>query len=313
MKPQVSVVIPNYNHAPYLEQRIESVLNQTYPHFEVILMDDCSTDTSVEILKKYANHPKIRKLLLNEHNSGNTFRQWKKGINEATGKYIWIAESDDVAHHQFLEVMVEAAEESKASLSYCRSMTINEKGEPLGLNEWADTLSSKKWKAPYVNNGLCEIKNYLSVKNIIPNASSALILKEDISFCEKITELRYCGDWYFYITVLKTGKPISFTPKVLNYFRYHEGVTRSRQSVHQERKRLNEYITTIRYAREAVGLSPWFFKDAYKYTWIINQACRRSHRVRDFAALTNVFPPGLRLFSLAKYLWYRFRLTRIVQ
>ena len=55
----VSVIVPNYNHASYLVERIESILNQTYQDFELILLDDCSTDDSREVLLKYKDNPKV--------------------------------------------------------------------------------------------------------------------------------------------------------------------------------------------------------------------------------------------------------------
>ena len=61
--PLISVIVPNYNHSKFLIERLDSVFNQTYQNFEVILLDDASTDTSVSILDKYKNHPKIHKLL----------------------------------------------------------------------------------------------------------------------------------------------------------------------------------------------------------------------------------------------------------
>lgn len=76
--PTVSVIVPNYCHAPYLEQRIESILQQTFQDFELILLDDCSTDGSREILERYRNHPKVSGIFYNERNSGSPFKQWKK-------------------------------------------------------------------------------------------------------------------------------------------------------------------------------------------------------------------------------------------
>lgn len=101
--PTVSVIVPNYCHAPYLEQRIESILQQTFQDFELILLDDCSTDGSREILERYRNHPKVSGIFYNERNSGSPFKQWKKGLSKATGDYVWIAESDDFSSPCFLE------------------------------------------------------------------------------------------------------------------------------------------------------------------------------------------------------------------
>ena len=78
--PLVSIIVPNYNHEQYLKQRLESIFNRTYPNFEVILLDDFSTDSSKKILSEYSENPKVSQCVLNETNSGNTFIQWNKGI-----------------------------------------------------------------------------------------------------------------------------------------------------------------------------------------------------------------------------------------
>src|SRR5215467_13719414 len=98
--PTVSVIVPNYNHARYLRRRVDSILAQTYQDFELILLDDCSTDESRSIISEYAKDPRIR-IELNEVNSGSTFKQWNKGARMARGSYIWIAESDDRADSCF--------------------------------------------------------------------------------------------------------------------------------------------------------------------------------------------------------------------
>jgi glycosyltransferase involved in cell wall biosynthesis len=71
--PKVSIVIPNYNHATYLGRRVESVLRQTFQDFEVILLDDCSTDDSRSLLSEYACDPRVR-MEFNEKNSGSPFK-----------------------------------------------------------------------------------------------------------------------------------------------------------------------------------------------------------------------------------------------
>src|SRR5580658_382186 len=100
--PTVSVIVPNYNHARFLHRRIDTILAQTFQDFELILLDDCSTDESSSILREYGSDARVR-LEFNEVNSGSPFKQWNKGVRLAQGKYIWMAESDDYAAPRLLE------------------------------------------------------------------------------------------------------------------------------------------------------------------------------------------------------------------
>ena len=103
MSPLVSVIIPSYNHEKFLKERIDSVLNQTFQDFELIILDDLSPDNSREIIESYRAHPKVSQIIYNEKNSGSTFFQWNKAVlSLAKGEFIWIAESDDVADPKFL-------------------------------------------------------------------------------------------------------------------------------------------------------------------------------------------------------------------
>ena len=93
--PKVTVVIPNHNHARFLAQRIESVLNQTYADFEVLYLDDASTDGSSGILAEFSRHGKIH-LIHNDTNLGrgpSIDRAW----DFVKTKYVAILDADDVA------------------------------------------------------------------------------------------------------------------------------------------------------------------------------------------------------------------------
>src|SRR5579864_3114331 len=103
--PKVSVVVLNFNHARFLRKRIDSILGQTFQDFELILLDDRSTDDSRSILSKYADDARVR-IEFNEVNSGSTFKQWNKGVRLAHGEYIWMAESDDYADDKLLDRLV---------------------------------------------------------------------------------------------------------------------------------------------------------------------------------------------------------------
>src|SRR5690606_12329869 len=128
--PKISVIIPNYNHSTYLTQRIDSVLAQTYQDFEVIILDDCSTDSSKQIIDTYRDHPKVTQVVYNEVNSGSTFKQWDKGISLARGQYIWFAESDDWCENDMLEDLVKGIEtDQDCSISYCQSYCLEDSGK----------------------------------------------------------------------------------------------------------------------------------------------------------------------------------------
>lgn len=213
---KVSVIIPNYNHAKYLPQRIESVLQQTYTDFEVIVLDDCSTDHSREIIQQYAGHPKISQVLYNETNSGSTFIQWKKGFELAKGEYIWIAESDDVAEKDFLETLMQGFElNSDVGIAFCDSIWINEEGAVIHLpsRETIDRV--------FIGNDF--ITSQLSKDNNIYNASMAVFKKEllDNVKDQKYLDLKYCGDWYFWVLLAEQCN-VYKSCKLLNYFRRHE-------------------------------------------------------------------------------------------
>lgn len=228
----VSIIIPNYNHSIYLVQRIESVLNQTYQDFEVILLDDNSTDQSREIIEKYRNHEKVSHIIYNSINSGSTFKQWDKGLSLAKGKYIWLAESDDYCDLNFLEITSSLLDSNQEiSLVYCKSyshdMTNNRISD---LSNWYSDLHKTRWNASFLNDGKKEIKRYLSFKNTIPNASAVLFRKNKINNSFKdYLHYKLSGDWLFWIHLLERGD-IAFTVDTINYYRLHNNSVRISES-----------------------------------------------------------------------------------
>lgn len=217
--PIVSIIIPNYNHFQYLEQRIESVLNQTYTNFELIILDDCSTDNSVQIIQKYASSDKISHIIINEKNSGSTFLQWEKGIKLARGKYIWIAESDDYAESVFLETLVPLLENNPdSSVAYSYSHLVDENGNILP-EDW-DRSHKTNYKVK-IFDGKDFAKRWMLFNNTIYNTSMGVFRKDAFSKIGKdYTKYKYSGDWNFWNRLCLEGKVIRCCDK-LNYYRQH--------------------------------------------------------------------------------------------
>jgi alpha-1,3-rhamnosyltransferase len=103
--PLVSVIIPSYNHAQYIETAIESVLNQTYSNLELIIVDDGSKDGSPEIIEKYSGHPRVT-TILNEENKGQS-AVFNQGLEISKGEFISLLPSDDWYHPHKTAVQIE--------------------------------------------------------------------------------------------------------------------------------------------------------------------------------------------------------------
>ena len=225
--PKVSVVIPNYNHARFLRRRIDSVLQQTYQDFELILLDDCSADNSREILSSYAGDPRVR-MEFNAANSGSTFKQWNKGVRLARAEYIWIAESDDYADPQLLDRLRGVLDsEPKASYAYCRSWRVSSEDALDGFGDlYLDDLQTSRWSADYVVDGYEECKKFFLRLNIVPNASAVVFRKavyEQVGGADETYRLG--GDWKLWAAMALAGK-VAYLGEPLNYFRFHDQTVR---------------------------------------------------------------------------------------
>ena len=218
--PRVSVIIPNYNHASYLKQRMDTVLAQTFQDIEVIILDDASKDNSREIIKEYESDPRV-KTAFNESNSGCLFKQWNKGLKMATGEYVWIAESDDYSAPAFLKTMVDCLDaDPKVGVAFCDSFQVCDGEIKLARQKWYGEfagLYDKDFKAigkEYVASQMLFIAT-------IANASSAVfrrVLAEEIGGADET--FRVCGDWLFWSKVLSRSN-LAYIVTPLNYFRYH--------------------------------------------------------------------------------------------
>ena len=230
--PLVSVIVPNYSHADYLDERISTIVNQTYKNIEVLLMDDCSPDESRSVLEQWAAKDDRLEVLFNEKNSGSPFAQWARGSAWAKGKYLWIAESDDACELDMLALHVDALERNaKAVMAYSHSHLVDEEGA--FLRDFREDYGfifgdASRWKSDFTVEGKVEVARSIIFSNTVPNASGVLFRKsvfDQVGAPE--TNWRLNGDWLFYARLLQHGE-LQFFAKARNYFRFHERTQRSR-------------------------------------------------------------------------------------
>lgn len=226
---KVSIIVPNYNHARYLPKRIESILRQTYQDFELILLDDCSTDESRSVLLRYADDPRVR-FEFNDVNSGSPFKQWNRGVCLARGSYVWIAESDDYADERFLERLVRVLERDESiAYAYCRSWRVTEYGQLSGFEDtYIPHQGTRGWASDYSVDGERECREYFLFVNAVPNASAVLLKKSAYDSVSGADEsLVLCGDWKLWAALALTGR-VEYLNEPLNYYRNHEVTQRNR-------------------------------------------------------------------------------------
>ncbi|MCU0565412.1 MAG: glycosyltransferase family 2 protein [Oculatellaceae cyanobacterium Prado106] len=127
---QVSVIIPVYGVEKYVADTVQSVLEQTYPNFELIIVDDGSPDRSIEVCRRFKD-PRIK--ILHQDNNGPAAAR-NLGIRHAKGDYIALLDGDDLWHPEKLAQHVAHLENSpEVGVSFCRSAFIDEAGESLGI------------------------------------------------------------------------------------------------------------------------------------------------------------------------------------
>ncbi|MBP1641184.1 MAG: putative biosynthesis related glycosyltransferase [Bacteroidetes bacterium] len=215
----VSILIPVYNRKHIVGETIESAINQTYEHIEIIISDNCSTDGTWEVLLKYAEIDNRIKLFRNDENIGPV-RNWKKCLDQATGKYVKILWSDDWMNHDFIEKALLLFDDETAFVLSGYSITDGIKSK--------NSTFKKEYKTDYYLKHICthnrlqfpvspgaaifrksDVDKYLYIKSV-PNNDNLDSLKNGAG-----------NDLLLFLFVANNYKKISCTPGVDNFFRIH--------------------------------------------------------------------------------------------
>jgi glycosyltransferase involved in cell wall biosynthesis len=222
----VSVVVASYNHAEYLERRMDSLIEQTYQDIEILVIDDHSSDHSVEVLRKYETHPKV-KLLIREKNGG-----WvtvsNQGIEMSVGEFVIFANCDDFCDSQMIEHLVDAMNwNATTGVVFCRSTMVNERDEVLGNDYEVRERAFRERCSGDTFIQRDEMYRFLLHSCVIPNLSAALIRRSCFDSIGALTlEYRACSDWDLFFRIA-TNFDFFYIAEPLNCFRQHSTTVRS--------------------------------------------------------------------------------------
>lgn len=232
--PLVSIVFTSYNHSEYLQQALESIINQTHQNFELIIVDDFSTDGSREILRGYQDHEKI-KLHLLDKNTGSYVKASNYGARFAEGEYLLFAQCDDFADPRQVEFLLKALFENETvGVAYSRSNMVDKDN-----HIFADDYRGRerkfrlKCKTDTIISSL-EMRRFLSFSCVLPNLSAALLRRELYVKVGGIPEkYQVAADWAFWLS-LSELTDFYYISKPLNNFRQHETTIRNKVKIQKQ-------------------------------------------------------------------------------
>ncbi len=219
--PKVSVIIPVYNVEDYLRQALDSVVNQTLNDIEIICVDDCSTDNSLNILKEYAAKDSRIKLLVQEENQGQGVAR-NKGLAVAKGEYLYFMDSDDYLELEALEKIYKRITKTNAEICVFKNSIYHQLTGILEPCNWEKSILNipdketfNKYDIPNVFFQFCNVPAWTKMYK------ASFIKSNNIRF----QNLKTCNDVYFnYITLVK-AKSITFLNETLSTWRKEHSCT----------------------------------------------------------------------------------------
>lgn len=213
---KISIVMASYNYAPIIGEAIESVINQTYKDWELIIVDDGSTDNSVEVIKKYLSDNRI-KLYINEKNLGLA-KTVRKGIQYSTSDWIAFLESDDKFFPNALEEKVKAIS-TDADIIFSDLELFGDKECIIHLQKHFDKLNNfivNLKKSGFIEN----FAKILPKINVIPTFSVVMTKKELLAKCDFNPLCKSTLDYYLWAQL--ACYKVYYINKKLTYWRMHK-------------------------------------------------------------------------------------------
>ena len=224
--PSVAVIVASYNHADYLDQRMQSLLAQTHQSTEILVIDDCSTDNSRDVLDTFKNDPRVRLLYSGEN------RGWvatsNLGVELTSAEFIIFANCDDFCDPQLIASLLEALElNPSAAMSFCQSALVDQDNVLIGTDR---THRSRKFKQLINKDTLIDggtATEFLIESCIIPNLSAALFRRGVLVEVGILSSsYRVVSDWDLFFKISKKYD-IAYIHSALNSFRQHSTTIRS--------------------------------------------------------------------------------------
>ncbi len=243
----VSIVTPTYNSENFISETIHSILNQSYTNFELILIDDCSIDSTVEIVRTFSEKDSRVKLIQLESNSGAAVAR-NIGLENSKGRFIAFCDCDDIWFQNKLEYQIRFMLDKAIPISFTSYQLINENGESMNK----------------VINAIDKITYLEYLKNTIIGMSTSMI---DTSLVKefRFENIRTRQDTMLWITLLKRGHVAYGIKEVLVKY------TVRSNSISANKFKAAAKVWDLYYNKEKMG----FFKASYYFLFYVFNAIKK--------------------------------------
>lgn len=301
--PKVSVLIPSFNYAQYLPEAIDSVLAQSYTDFELIIVDNCSTDNTVDVVNTYVEKDSRIKLHINETNIG-MYRNYNQALLLAKGEYIKFLNADDKFHPKLLEKFVYIFQ-NHPSVSLVTSYR----------QYFGDKSDILKPSLNGLINGKEAILNVLETFNWIGEPTTVMFKRENLTLGLFDTSLLMFADLDMWLRQMQVGD-IYVIDTVLSFFRIHEGQGTVYLNDQQDKKEFS-YLQLHEYTRYALQINRYgynFHADFPKeVNLLMQQIAKRSMKSRHYASMKKLHSTKVRYLIHAMYISYiQYKIKRIL-
>lgn len=262
----VTIVTPSYNSKDYIVETIDSVLNQSYQNYEMLIIDDCSNDGSYEIVSDYIKKDNRFKVYRLESNSGCPAVPRNFALKIAKGDYIAFLDSDDIWHKDKLEIQIKYMSQNNCFFSASEIKIFR------NIDEINKAINSE------INFNLLESEEIfhkkLIFKNIIPN-SSVIIKRDLINKLRFNVDLRYKAieDYHMWLRILEKGTKCCKLSSQLLFYRIAE-TSISKSKFAMFKKHIMLYSEYKPY-NKSLGLRKYLYLLSYGYFSFLNKVLRR--------------------------------------
>jgi glycosyltransferase involved in cell wall biosynthesis len=222
----VSVIVASYNHAAYLARRMDSLLAQTYPQLEIIVIDDASRDNSLNVLRGYESDPRIK--LVARQKNGGWVSVSNQGIELASGEFVVFANCDDACEPSMVERLVAAMRaHPSAGIAFCRSLLVDKQDRVLGNDFAMREGAFRSLCSADCLISTAQMSRFLLDSCVIPNLSAALFRKKSfVQIGNFAAAYSVCSDWDLFFR-FAARYDVAYVCESLNRFRQHAATIRS--------------------------------------------------------------------------------------